>query len=46
MPPAKPPSKDILIEDGLILAIDNPGLSVSDHADVISADDRMRPCHA
>jgi hypothetical protein len=35
------PPKDILIEDRLILAIDNPGFGVSDHAEVISADDRM-----
>jgi 5-methylthioadenosine/S-adenosylhomocysteine deaminase len=34
-------AKDMLIEDGLILAIDNPGFSVSDDAEAISADDRM-----
>ncbi|HEY0911559.1 MAG TPA: amidohydrolase family protein, partial [Bradyrhizobium sp.] len=34
-------AKDILIEDGLILAIDTPGFSVSDEAEVILADDRM-----
>jgi 5-methylthioadenosine/S-adenosylhomocysteine deaminase len=33
--------RDILIEDGLILAIDHPGFSVSDDAEVVSADDRM-----
>lgn len=37
----KAAAKDILIEDGLILAIDNPGFGVSDDAEVISADDRM-----
>jgi hypothetical protein len=34
------PSKDILIKDGLMLAIDNPGFGVSDDASVISTDDR------
>ena len=34
-------AKDILIEDGLILAIDTAGFSVSDDAEVLSAADRM-----
>jgi 5-methylthioadenosine/S-adenosylhomocysteine deaminase len=34
-------AKDILIEDGLILAIEAPGFSVSDDAEVLSAADRM-----
>jgi 5-methylthioadenosine/S-adenosylhomocysteine deaminase len=34
-------AKDMLIEDGLILAINNPGFGVSDDAEVISADDRL-----
>jgi len=34
-------AKDILIEDGLILAIDAPGFSASEDTEVISADDRM-----
>ena len=34
-------AKDILIQDGLILAIDTPGFSVSDDAEVLSAADRM-----
>jgi 5-methylthioadenosine/S-adenosylhomocysteine deaminase len=33
--------KDLLIEDGRILAIDNPGFEVSDDAEVLSAADRM-----
>src|SRR6266852_3489468 len=33
--------KDLLIEDGRILAIDNPGFAVSDDAQVLSAADRM-----
>ena len=37
----KAAANDILIEDGLILAIDTPGFSVSEDAEVISADDRM-----
>jgi 5-methylthioadenosine/S-adenosylhomocysteine deaminase len=34
-------ARDILIEDGLILAIEAPGFSVSDDAEVLSAADRM-----
>ncbi|WP_159010195.1 amidohydrolase [Bradyrhizobium sp. S69] len=34
-------AKDILIQDGLILAIDAPGFGVSDDAEVLSAADRM-----
>ena len=33
--------RDILIEDGLIVAIDDPGFAVSEHAEIISAEDRM-----
>src|SRR3984885_12005438 len=33
--------KDLLIEDGRIVAIDNPGFDVSQDAETISADDRM-----
>src|SRR3982074_2302276 len=33
--------KDLLIEDGRILAIDNPGFEVSDDAKVLSAADRL-----
>jgi 5-methylthioadenosine/S-adenosylhomocysteine deaminase len=33
--------RDILIEDGLIAAIENPGFPVSDEAEPISADDRL-----
>jgi 5-methylthioadenosine/S-adenosylhomocysteine deaminase len=33
--------QDLLIEDGRILAIDNPGFEVSDDAEVLSAADRM-----
>jgi 5-methylthioadenosine/S-adenosylhomocysteine deaminase len=33
--------KDVLIEDGSILAIENPGFEVSDDAQVLSAADRM-----
>ena len=33
--------RDVLIEDGLIIAIDDPGFGVSDDAEIISADDRM-----
>jgi 5-methylthioadenosine/S-adenosylhomocysteine deaminase len=34
-------AKDILIQDGLILAIEAPGFGVSDDAEVLSAADRM-----
>jgi 5-methylthioadenosine/S-adenosylhomocysteine deaminase len=34
-------ARDILIQDGLILAIDAPGFGVSDDAEVLSAADRM-----
>jgi 5-methylthioadenosine/S-adenosylhomocysteine deaminase len=34
-------ARDILIEDGLILAIEAPGFGVSDDAEVLSAADRM-----
>lgn len=34
-------AKDILIQDGLILAIDTPGFSVPDDTEVLSAADRM-----
>lgn len=34
-------AKDILIEDGLILAIEAPGFGVSDDAEMLSAADRM-----
>jgi 5-methylthioadenosine/S-adenosylhomocysteine deaminase len=33
--------QDMLIEDGRIAAIDNPGFDVSDDADVLSASDRL-----
>jgi 5-methylthioadenosine/S-adenosylhomocysteine deaminase len=33
--------QDVLIEDGRILAIDNPGFGVSGEAEVLSASDRM-----
>ena len=33
--------QDVLVEDGRILAIDNPGFSVSAEAEVLSASDRM-----
>src|SRR3978361_2289220 len=33
--------RDLLIKDGLILAIDNPGFGVSDDAEVLSASDRL-----
>jgi cytosine/adenosine deaminase-related metal-dependent hydrolase len=33
--------KDLLIEDGRILAIDNPGFEVSEDAETLSAEDRM-----
>ncbi len=33
--------RDVLIEDGVILAIDPPGFGVSDDTETISADDRM-----
>jgi cytosine/adenosine deaminase-related metal-dependent hydrolase len=33
--------RDVLIEDGRILAIDNPGFEVSDDAKVLSAADRL-----
>src|SRR5471032_970904 len=32
---------DVLIEDGRILAIDNPGFDVSDDAEIVAAADRM-----
>jgi guanine deaminase len=33
--------QDVLIEDGRIVAIENPGFAVSEDADVISANDRL-----
>jgi 5-methylthioadenosine/S-adenosylhomocysteine deaminase len=33
--------QDVLIENGLILAIDPPGFAVSDDTEIIAADDRM-----
>jgi guanine deaminase len=33
--------RDLLVKDGLILAIDNPGFAVSDDADVLFASDRL-----
>jgi guanine deaminase len=33
--------RDVLIEDGRILAIDNPGFDVSDDTEIVSAADRM-----
>src|SRR5260370_19722739 len=33
--------QDLLIEDGRILAIENPGFEVSDDAEIVSAADRM-----
>jgi dihydroorotase-like cyclic amidohydrolase len=33
--------KDLLIEDGRILAIDNPGFDVAEDAKTLSAEDRM-----
>jgi 5-methylthioadenosine/S-adenosylhomocysteine deaminase len=33
--------RDVLIEDGLILAIDHPGFGVSDDTEIISAEERM-----
>src|SRR3981081_3008025 len=33
--------RDVLIEDGRVLAIDNPGFEVSDDAETLSAADRM-----
>src|ERR1700753_1057432 len=33
--------RDLLIEDGRILAIDNPGFGVSEDAETVSASDRM-----
>jgi dihydropyrimidinase len=33
--------QDLLIEEGRIIAIDNPGLEVSDDAEVLSAADQM-----
>jgi 5-methylthioadenosine/S-adenosylhomocysteine deaminase len=35
------PPRDILIEDGRIVAIDNPGFAVSENAEPIRADDRL-----